>query len=124
MCLENSRDEIVDDGLLTITDQRIVYEGSAKTLTFRLEKLTSVRARNSNLMLGVSNRQTNSSFILDTPQYVERLVRELLAQVVPHTQTVPQQRQSDLRLDPILRCVAPVLSRLPQSGQLSASRTE
>ena len=54
--------EPVDEGQLTVTDQRIVYHGGRKTLEFPFSKLATLNVYSDAIDLGVTSRQTTSSF--------------------------------------------------------------
>jgi hypothetical protein len=53
---------VADEGLLTVTDQRVVYHGGRKTLEFRFSKLATLNVYTDAIDLGVTSRQTTSSF--------------------------------------------------------------
>ena len=55
---------IADEGILSVTDRRIVFSGSAKTLEFRYDRLVSVELYTDGIQFGVTNRQTPSVFRL------------------------------------------------------------
>lgn len=62
--------QVEDVGILSITNQRVVFMGSKKTQEFLYSKLVGINMFEEGLTLGVSNRQTSSSFQLDYPQLV------------------------------------------------------
>ena len=53
---------VADDGTLTVTDRRIVYHGGRKTLEFPFAKLATLNVYSDAIDLGVTTRQTTSSF--------------------------------------------------------------
>jgi len=57
--------EAVDAGALSVTDRRIVFTGGSKTLEFRFDKLAAMELFSDGVRLGVTNRQTTSTFRLD-----------------------------------------------------------
>ena len=59
-----------DVGILSITSTRVVFVGSKKTQEFLYTKLVGLQMFEEGLTLGVSNRQTSSSFQVDNPQLV------------------------------------------------------
>jgi hypothetical protein len=54
--------QVGDIGTFSVTNQRIIFAGRVKTLTFMLKNLVSVEVFEDGLQLGVSNRQTTSLF--------------------------------------------------------------
>jgi len=60
--------QVEDVGILSITNQRVVFMGSKKTQEFLYTKLVGINMFEEGLTLGVSNRQEASSFQLDHPQ--------------------------------------------------------
>lgn len=62
--------QVEDVGILSITNQRVVFMGSKKTQEFLYTKLVGINMFEEGLTLGVSNRQTSSSFQVDYPQLV------------------------------------------------------
>jgi hypothetical protein len=59
-----------DTGALTVTEQRVVYHGSRKTLEFPFAKLATLKAYTDALELGVTSRQTTSTFRVGDPTLV------------------------------------------------------
>jgi hypothetical protein len=53
---------VADQGQLTVTDRRIVYHGGRKTLEFPFAKLATLNIYSDAIDLGVTSRQTTSSF--------------------------------------------------------------
>jgi hypothetical protein len=53
---------VADQGILTITDNRVVYHGRRKTLEFPFAKLATLNVYSDAVDLGVTSRQTTSSF--------------------------------------------------------------
>ena len=53
---------VADEGVLTITDHRIVYHGGRKTLEFPYAKLATLNVYTDAIDLGVTSRQSTSSF--------------------------------------------------------------
>jgi hypothetical protein len=64
-----------DSGMLTVTDQRVVYHGGRKTLEFPYKKLATLNVYTDAIDLGVTSRQTTSSFRLDDPALVAGMIR-------------------------------------------------
>jgi len=62
--------QVEDVGILSITNQRAVFMGSKKTQEFLYTKLVGINMFEEGLTMGVSNRQTSSSFQVDHPQLV------------------------------------------------------
>jgi hypothetical protein len=67
--------EAADAGALTVTDQRVVYHGGRKTLEFLFTKLSTLNTYTDAIDLGVTNRQTTSSFRVGDPELVAGLIR-------------------------------------------------
>lgn len=67
--------ETADTGVLTVTNQRVVYHGGRKTLEFLFSKLAALTAYRDAIDLGVTNRQSTSSFRVNDPQYVAGMIR-------------------------------------------------
>jgi hypothetical protein len=63
-----------DTGALTVTDQRIVYHGGRKTLEFLFTKLATVNVYTDAIDLGVTNRQTTSSFGVGDPELIAGII--------------------------------------------------
>jgi hypothetical protein len=53
---------IADEGVLTVTDRRVVYHGGRKTLEFPYAKLATLNVYSDAIDLGVTSRQNTSSF--------------------------------------------------------------
>lgn len=53
---------VADHGVLTVTDRRVVYHGGRKTLEFPFAKLATLNVYSDAIDLGVTSRQTTSSF--------------------------------------------------------------
>jgi len=64
-----------DSGRLTITDTRIVYHGGRKTLEFPFTKLATLNVHSDAIDLGVTSRQSTSSFRTGDPELVAGIVR-------------------------------------------------
>jgi hypothetical protein len=71
--------QVADTGLLTVTDQRVVYHGGRKTLEFLFAKLATLNAYSDAIDLGVTNRQTTSSFRVANPEVVSGIIRAAVA---------------------------------------------
>jgi hypothetical protein len=65
MVTTGSTVEVADAGALSVTDRRIVFTGQTKTLEFRFDKLAAMELFSDGVRLGVTNRQTTSTFTLD-----------------------------------------------------------
>jgi hypothetical protein len=63
-----------DTGLLTVTDQRIVYHGGRKTLEFLFTRLASLHVYSDAIDLGVTNRQSTSSFRTGNPELIAGII--------------------------------------------------
>lgn len=57
-----SRIEVADSGMLTVTSQRAVFQGSKRSLEFAYPKLLDITPYSDGVRLAVSNRQTPSIF--------------------------------------------------------------
>jgi hypothetical protein len=73
--------ETADSGPLTVTDRRIVFHGRRKTLEFLFAKLATLNVYADAIDLGVTNRQTTSSFRLHDPELVAGMIQAALARV-------------------------------------------
>lgn len=71
--------QIADTGALTVTDQRVVYHGGRKTLEFLFSKLATLEMYADAIDLGVTNRQTTSSFRVAYPDVVAAIIRGAVA---------------------------------------------
>jgi hypothetical protein len=67
--------EVADTGYLTVTDRRVVFHGGRKTLEFLYAKLATLNVYSDAIDLGVTNRQTTSTFRLAAPQFVAGMIR-------------------------------------------------
>lgn len=70
---------VADTGALTVTDQRIVYHGGRKTLEFLFSKLATLELYSDAIDLGVTNRQTTSSFRVTYPDVVAGIIHAAVA---------------------------------------------
>ena len=68
-----------DSGRLTITDKRIVYHGGRKTLEFPYAKMATLNAYADAIDLGVTTRQTTSSFAIRDPELVAGIIHAAIA---------------------------------------------
>jgi len=57
-----------DVGVLTVTDQRVVYHGGRKTLEFAFAKLVTLTVYSDAVDLGVTNRQSTSTLRVGDPE--------------------------------------------------------
>ncbi len=64
-----------DEGVLTLTDKRLVYHGRRRTLEFRLDKFASLAVYGDAIAVGVTNRSGNSHFRVGTPEFVAGLIQ-------------------------------------------------
>ena len=64
-----------DSGVLTVTDQRVVYHGTRKTLEFSYKKLGTLNVYSDALTLGVTTRQATSTLRLESPVLVGGLIQ-------------------------------------------------
>jgi hypothetical protein len=71
--------EQADAGLLTLTDQRAVYHGARKTLEFLYSKLATLNVYADAIDLGVTNRQTTSSFATELGELIAGVVQDAIA---------------------------------------------
>lgn len=67
--------ENADEGTLTLTDKRLAYRGRRQTLEFRLDKVQTLNVYGDAITVGVTNRKTNSSFRVGTPELVAGLIQ-------------------------------------------------
>lgn len=67
-----------DSGTLTVTDRRVVYHGGRKTLEFQFAKLATLNVYKDAIDLGVTNRQSTSSFRVDDPALVAGMIHAAL----------------------------------------------
>ena len=68
--------QVVDSGMLTVTDKRVVYHGERKTLEFSFDKLATLNVYSDAIDLGVTSRQSTSSFrIMSAPEFVADMIR-------------------------------------------------
>lgn len=70
-----------DSGILTVTDKRIVYHGGRKTLEFLFAKLATLNVYTDAIDLGVTNRQSTSSFRVSDPALVAGMIHAALDRV-------------------------------------------
>ena len=70
---------VQDAGGLHVTNQRVVFTGTAKTLEFRNDRMVGLEQFNDGLRLSVSNRQTASLFKLATPSIAAALITASVA---------------------------------------------
>jgi hypothetical protein len=66
--------QTADTRILTVTNQRVVYHGGRKTLEFAFAKLVALKAYSDAIDLGVTNRQSTSSFRVDDPEFVAGMI--------------------------------------------------
>ncbi len=66
--------EAADEGVLSFTNSRAVFQGAKRTLEFRYEKMTGVEAYTDGLRMSVSNRQAASLFRVQDGQAACALV--------------------------------------------------
>ncbi len=67
--------DTADTGVLTVTDQRVVYHGTRKTLEFPYKKLATLQAFTDAVGLGVTSRQTTSTFRMRRAELVAGLIQ-------------------------------------------------
>jgi hypothetical protein len=63
-----------DTGTLTVTDQRIVFHGGRKTLEFPFAKLVTLNVYTDAIDLGVTSRQSTSSFKAGNPAFLAGMI--------------------------------------------------
>ena len=68
-----------DSGLLTVTDQRIVYHGARKTLEFAFSKLATLNVYSDAIDLGVTSRQSTSTFGTGDPELIAGIIHAALS---------------------------------------------
>jgi len=66
--------EPADTGTLTVTDRRVVYHGGRKTLEFPFAKLAAMTAYSDAINLGVTTRQTTSTFRTGDPELLVGII--------------------------------------------------
>lgn len=71
--------EPADHGQLTVTDKRIVFRGARKTLEFPYAKLATLNAYTDAIALGVTTRQTTSTFGTPEPELIAGLIHAAVA---------------------------------------------
>lgn len=71
---------VQDTGLLYVTNQRVVFAGSAKTLEFRNDRVVSLEQFSDGLRLSVSNRQAASLFRTTSPSVAAALITASISQ--------------------------------------------
>ncbi len=67
--------QTADVGVITVTSQRAVYHGERKTLEFPFAKLATVNTYTDAVDLGVTSRQSTSTFAVDEPEFIAGMVR-------------------------------------------------
>jgi hypothetical protein len=67
--------QTADTGILTVTDRRVVYHGGRRTLEFTFARLVTLNTYSDAIDLGVTNRQSTSSFRIADPQFVAGMIR-------------------------------------------------
>jgi hypothetical protein len=78
-----------DEGVLTLTNKRLVYHGERQTIEFPLAKLSTLNVYGDPVSVGASNRKTNSHFRVGTPELVAGLIQGAVSHediVVMHLQ--------------------------------------
>jgi hypothetical protein len=63
-----------DSGVITVTNQRSVFTGRAKTLEFRHDRMVGLEQFTDGLRVNVSNRQTASLFRMQSPSLAAALI--------------------------------------------------
>jgi hypothetical protein len=76
--------EVADIGVLSVTDRRVVFSGSAKTLEFRYDKLAGMELFTDGIRLGVTNRQNASLFMLDHIDAVAAVINAAVQRCEPN----------------------------------------
>ena len=71
--------DTADTGLLTVTDQRIVYHGGRKTLEFLFTKLATLNVYTDAIDLGVTSRQSTSTFGTADPELISGIIHAALS---------------------------------------------
>ena len=71
--------EPADHGQLTVTDRRVVFHGARKTLEFPFAKLATLDAYSDAVALGVTTRQTTSTFGTPEPELIAGLIHAAVA---------------------------------------------
>jgi hypothetical protein len=66
--------ENVDEGILAITSQRTLFSGSRKTIECKHSKLVSLQVYTDGIAIGVSNRQTASTFRLEDRPFAAAII--------------------------------------------------
>ena len=66
--------ETADTGMLTVTDQRVVYHGVRRTIEFPYKKLATLQAFIDAVSLGVTSRQTTSTFRTRAAELIAGLI--------------------------------------------------
>lgn len=67
--------QTADTGVLTVTNQRVVYHGGRRTLEFAFPKLVALTAYSDAIALGVTKRQSTSSFRVEDPPFLAGMIR-------------------------------------------------
>jgi hypothetical protein len=71
--------EPADNGVLTLTDRRVVFHGARKTLEFPFTKLATLDAYSDAITLGVTSRQSTSTLSTGDPELVAGLIHAAVA---------------------------------------------
>jgi hypothetical protein len=71
--------EIADTGVLTVTSQRAVFQGSRKTLEHAYPKLIGMQLYSDAVVLSVSNRQKPSTIWVQPPDLVVAMISAAMA---------------------------------------------
>lgn len=70
---------VADEGTLTVTDRRAVYHGGRKTLEFPFAKLATLNVYSDAIDLGVTSRQTTSSFGTSNAELIAGIIQGAIA---------------------------------------------
>jgi hypothetical protein len=71
--------ETADTGQLTVTDMRVVYHGGRKTLEFPFAKLATLNVYSDAIDLGVTSRQSTSSFGTSNAELIAGIIHAAVA---------------------------------------------
>jgi hypothetical protein len=71
--------ETADSGHLTVTNKRVVFSGARKTLEFPFAKLASLHAYSDAVAIGVTTRQTTSTFGTTEPELIAGIIHAAVA---------------------------------------------
>jgi hypothetical protein len=66
---------VADEGMLTVTDRRVVYHGGRKTLEFPYSKLAALNVYSDAIDLGVTTRQSTSKFGTDWAALIAGIIQ-------------------------------------------------